>query len=98
MFSVENMLRSAVKTLEVKTAYGPPIRVDYPFADGPPNPYLEKLQPQVKLTLANGQVVDMAPYGEPGPTKWPQIETYVKVSGAIIGAGAVLWVFAKLTK
>ena len=47
MLSVENMLRSAVKTLEVKSAYGPPIKVDYPFADGPPNPYLEKLQPQV---------------------------------------------------
>lgn len=94
----EKFARSMVTRAEINTAYGPSFVIEKPFQEGPPNPYLAKLQPQIKLTLIDGRVIDMAPYGAPPPTQWPKITTAAKVTGALAGAGLVLWVASKLVR
>lgn len=83
-------LARAITRVEVHTAYGPPIVLDDPFAPGPPNPYLQALKPEVVLYVGDTPVT-AAPYGEPGPTKWPQVRTAAWI-GAFAGlAGLVYW-------
>lgn len=77
-----------ISRIDVETAYGPPIIINDPFKPGPPNPYLSALKPRVTLTIAD-QKVDIAPYGAPGPTKWPIIATGAAVAGVLVGVWGV---------
>lgn len=84
--------REMISRIDVDTAYGPSITLDDPFAPGPPNPYLQKLKPRVKLHMRGEGIepVKIAPYGDPGPTKWPLIQTSLYV-GAFVIAGGLLY-------
>ena len=84
------MARELIKRVEVTTAYGPSIELDDPFAPGPPNPYLEKLQPQVKLFTPAGKPIVIAPYGTPPTTRWPMVKA-AAVGGVIVGGLGLLW-------
>lgn len=96
--AAENIARSAIQRIDIKTSYGPPITIDKPFEPGPPNPYLEKLKPEITLTFSNGQKTRMVPYGKPGPSQWPKIQAYAKWAGvatsALVGA-LILFVLAR---
>ena len=87
--------RQMITRFEVDTAYGPPIELDDPFAPGPPNPYLEKLKPRVKLfTSTDAPPITIAPYGEPPPTKWPLLRDSLVLSG-IVGSAILVWFVAR---
>ena len=89
------LARGYISRVEVDTAYGPSFVFDDPFEPGPPNPYLEKLKPRVKLWIAGHPTV-IEPYGAPGPTKWPLIRAAVIASGILAATGAGLWLTRKL--
>lgn len=70
-------LNQYVKHIRVETAWLPTIDLPNPFQPGPPSPLLQALRPKITLSLeALGQQKDVvsAPYGEPGPSKWPAIQ------------------------
>lgn len=75
-------LSAYVKSITVESKYSPRIQLDNPFAPGPPNPLLQAVKPQITLTLADGLggPVVIAPYGSPGPSKWPLI----KIGGVVV--------------
>jgi hypothetical protein len=81
-------LARAITRIDVKTAYGPPLTVADPFAPGPPNPYLQALKPEVTVWLGD-QPVKMAPYGKPGPSKWPWIQGAAILGGVALGVWAL---------
>lgn len=86
------LARQMISRVEVDTAYGPPIKLDDPFAPGPPNPYLQQLRPRVRLHLRDQSLkpITIQPYGAPGPTKWPMIQAALVVGGFVL-AGGVLY-------
>lgn len=92
----ETVARSAIQRIEIKTAYGPPMVIEKPFEPGPPNPYLQALKPEITITFANGKQTKMMPYGNPGPSKWPQIQAYTKWTTIALGAVAGTWLLTKL--
>lgn len=67
-------LRRRLKSVSIRTEYGPDIDVEDPLKPGPPNPYLMALKPQITLNIDGYGPLVMAPYGKPGPTKWRMIE------------------------
>lgn len=88
-----DLLRQLVTGVTVETAYLPTIELQDPFKPGPPNPLLQLLRPRVTLQVA-GKPVRYAPYGEPGATRWPMVQT-----GLILGAGALaLLLLAAVTR
>jgi hypothetical protein len=77
---VSDILDSAVGRAEIRTAFGPTISLDRPFAPTPPgddSAFTKLMQPVITLypTAAAGMVdpnpITYAPYGDPGETKWP---------------------------
>lgn len=77
----------------VETTYLPPITLDHPFDQGgtaAPNPFLANLRPRITLELADGRLdpVVIAPYGDPGPSRWPLVKGVLLVTGAVaLGIG-----------
>lgn len=68
-------LDSLVKQIRIDTEYGPPIIIDRPFspdAAAGPSP-LKWLKPKITITSNLDAVnpIVSAPWGEPGPTRWP---------------------------
>lgn len=76
----ENVLQ-AVKGVTVETAYLPTIRLNQPFAPGPPNALLSALKPKISIDIGEGAPIVMTPYGDPGTTKWPVV-ALIFVGGA----------------
>lgn len=77
---------SLVTKATIESAYLPPIVIDKPFAPGgEPNPLLKALRPRITVELASGSIapVVIAPYGDPGPSKWPMVRTGLLIGGAI---------------
>lgn len=80
---VNPLLQTIVGNIAVRSNYGPDIDIADPFAQGESsaesvaandagNPFLALLQPEVVITGPDGSTVAVAaPYGVPGPTKWP---------------------------
>jgi hypothetical protein len=80
---------SMVEWIEIRSAYGPTIKIEGPLkasAPTPPGPgasVLKALKPLVAIKIKEvAQPVVVAPYGQPGPTAWP---TLTMGSGALIG-------------
>jgi hypothetical protein len=82
-------LDSLVESIEIQSTFGPPITIRDPFrktpATGPivtaPGPgqklpgfdVARMLKPKVLIKLRDGSVQPFAPYGEPGPSRWPWV-------------------------
>lgn len=75
-------LRNYVTGVTIETAWTPPIVIRDPFQPGAPSPILQALRPRVTVEIRGGagKPLVMAPYGDPGPSRWP----------LVVGAGAVL--------
>lgn len=82
--ATSDILRSLVTQVRVDTAYLPPIVIEDPFkpGQGPPSPVLQALKPRITL-MVSGRPVVVAPYGDPGPSKWPAIKTGLAIAGGI---------------
>ena len=95
----EKLARSAIQSINVKTTYGPPFRIEKPFEPGPPNPYLQTLKPEIEITFVTGHKTKMRPYGSPGVSQWPKIQAYAKLAGVLSGiALSTLVLYAVLPK
>ncbi|MHB1430291.1 MAG: hypothetical protein ACYCVW_16530 [Rhodocyclaceae bacterium] len=73
--------------VRIDTEYGPPIVLNHPFATNQkPNPLLEALKPRITIypSAAGINPVVLAPYGQPGTSKWPQIEAGLVLAGAVV--------------
>lgn len=92
-------LQKWVTGIKVETAWLPPIEIRDPFKPSPgpaqPNALLSVLKPRVTLEIQGGALppAKVAPYGEPGPTRWPQLRT-----GLQFGGVALLLVLAAIAK
>ena len=76
-----------VTGVRVDTEWLPPIIIADPFATTPgpvaPNPVLSVLKPRLTFEIKGGALNPLrtAPYGEPGPTRWPQLKTGLTIAG-----------------
>ena len=74
-----------VTGIDVDSAWLPPIHLKDPFKPGPPSPALQQLKPKITLRLKGLDPVIIAPYGKPGPTRWPWVR-----AGLVVGGVALL--------
>lgn len=81
--SSQSLLASLVSGIRVETAWGPEFTVA-PFASSTPSPIARALRPKFTVLLAGGGEYAIAPYGEPGPTKWPLIQAGLIFAGIVI--------------
>lgn len=85
-----SFLESMITKVQIKTAYGPDLVLNKPFAPSPPgtNPVAAALKPRVEVFVSGAaEPLVMQPYGKPPPTKWP---TIVAVGGATVGLLLIL--------
>lgn len=88
-------LDGIIKEIRISSAWGPDIVIDQPFSGAPSasggSALMGLLKPQITIVPAiNGvgeQVV--APWGAPGPTKWPMVEAAL-VLAVLLGIGIFL--------
>lgn len=82
------VLDSLVTGIAVETAWLPTIVVRDPFSGvvspGASSWVLEWLRPRVSIELAGVPAGAVAPWGDPGPTRWPLVQTAL-----IVAAGTV---------
>jgi len=87
-------LSKYIKSMTIESEYLPPIHLNDPFAPGAPNPLLQRLKPRVTVTLADGlgDPVVIAPYGQPGASKWPIVQALgiAAIVGLVVGAAYVV--------
>jgi hypothetical protein len=93
-------LASQVTRLRVESSYLPPLDLANPFQPGPPNPYLQRLRPKVTLEIAGGAVrpIVLAPYGDPGPSRWPAVRGALAFGAVALGALVVAAFVRKLRR
>lgn len=78
-----DLLSNLITNIRVDTVWGPPIVLDQPFAASPePNPFLSLMKPKITVGVAGGSPLTIAPYGEPGDSKWPFVELFM-AAGAL---------------
>lgn len=66
---------SQLRNIRIETAYGPTIDINDPLVTGgPPNPYLQKLRPKITVDVKGMKPMVLAPYGEPGASKWRTVQ------------------------
>ena len=82
--SSQNFLASIVSGVRVESAWGPTFTVAQPFASSPPSPLLTFLKPKVTLLLNGGAEYAIAPYGEPGRSKWPLVQAGLIFGGLLL--------------
>lgn len=65
--SLADDLLGRVSLVRVESSFLPTIELERPFEPGPPNVFLQALQPKITLEFSGGLLrpVVMAPYGEP---------------------------------
>lgn len=91
--TLANSLLQGITKVTVETAYLPKVELNDPFAPGPPSPLISLLKPKITVEVSNMEPIVMAPYGEPGPTKFP-IVMLVFAAGTVALA-FVAWRFLK---
>lgn len=78
-------LLNLVKKATIESEYLPTIQLNDPFRPGPPNPLLQALKPRITLEVAgSSRPIVIAPYGNPGPSKWPLIRAGLVASGLVL--------------
>lgn len=89
-------LQKWVTGIKVETAWLPPIEIRDPFKPSPgpaaPNPVLSILKPRVTFELQGGALppAKVAPYGEPGPNRWPVLRNGLLLAGLALLVGAAV--------
>lgn len=86
-----DLLRTLVTQIRVDTEYLPPLVLNDPFQPGQPSPLMQALKPRITL-MVSGKPVVVAPYGEPGTSKWPAIKTGLVIAGGI----GLVWLLKRL--
>lgn len=84
-------LADLIKQIRIDSEYGPSIVIDAPFSGSPSgssvggSAVLGILKPQITIVPAIGGIGDkvVAPWGVPGPTRWPYIEGLLVIIGII---------------
>jgi hypothetical protein len=70
-------LDSLVKQIIIQSEFGPDIVIDQPFSGSPSasggSVIMGVLKPQITIVTSLGNQA-VAPWGAPGPTKWPFVE------------------------
>ena len=80
-----SLLRSAVKRITISTRFGPPYVIEDPFAPSPPappNPWLALAKPMISVDVTDVGIYDIAPWGKPGKSLWPEISAGLTVAGS----------------
>lgn len=87
MALADDMLR-LVEKVTIETEYGPTIELNQPFApNAAPSALLSMLKPRITFDVG-GKKISMAPYGDPGPTKWPFVKiALLALVGLAVGGG-----------
>lgn len=81
--ALQDTLAELVTGLTIETAWTPPLSIADPLKPGPPSPIMRALKPKVTVTLQGAsQPMVFAPYGDPGPSRWPLIKVALIVLGA----------------
>ncbi len=85
-----NVLDQIVGSITIQTAWGPDLVIDAPFSDTPgaASGMLAVLKPQITVGYRTGGSQTFAPYGAPGPTRWPWVEAGVLAVFILGGAVA----------
>lgn len=84
-------MTSIVSKIVIDSEYGPQIIIDQPMAaggSGTPSWVMDLLKPQITVITPFGNKV-IAPWGTPGPTRWPEIKIALLVIAAV-AAGVVI--------
>lgn len=84
-------LSKLITGVTIESEWGPAITIPDPFKPAPPNPALQIIKPKVTLQIAGVGPVTMAPYGNPGPSKWPM----VKMVALALAGGAALYLIKR---
>lgn len=86
--ALTDQLQAWITGLTVETAWTPPVVIRDPFKPGAPSPLMKLLRPRVTFELAGGKVKPLviAPYGDPGPTRWPLV-----LAGGALVLGLVVY-------
>jgi hypothetical protein len=74
-------LSKYIKSIKIETAFLPEIYLPDPFKPGPPNPFLQALKPKITVETTGLGNQTVSPYGDPGPSMWPQIKTALLIAG-----------------
>jgi len=88
-------LNDLVGEIKIESAYLPTIDLKDPFAPGATpgagHWLLTQLKPKITITPRNGLIspIEAAPFGQPGPTHWPQVKAGLTFLGLLLAAGAV---------
>ena len=99
--ALESMMRRMISKIEIDTAYGPKLILKDPFdPSAKPSRYILALKPSVKVFPhgANTKPIIIAPYGDPGKTKWPMVKSGVVAATAIGLTGLTLLTIKALKK
>lgn len=79
-----------ISRMTIESELGPTVHVEDPLGANQTEPGLGSrvmsfIKPRITLETALGPTV-MAPWGEPGPTKWPKVQV-----GLAVGTLVVAW-------
>jgi len=91
---------SLIQSITISSAWGPTYTIDLQSqsassVDG--EGLIKDLKPQVEIKwIGNQGTTAIAPWGKPGPSKWPQIKGIVTAAGIALGALLVYKVAKKL--
>ncbi len=89
-----NLLDTMVAAAQVESAWGPSVYIADPFAPSAPGTEsaLGKiLRPKVTVYWRDGGTQVIAPYGEPGPTRWPFPLLALAGLAGLLVAGGYAW-------
>lgn len=90
--SLADDLLGRVSLVRVESSFLPTIELERPFEPGPPNVFLQALQPKITLEFSGGLLrpVVMAPYGEPTSG-----DGVLLVSGLVVAGFAGAWLLKR---
>ena len=79
---MELNLSKYIKGIRIESAFLPEIYLPDPFAPNQePSAFLQALKPKITVELSSGlKPATIAPYGQPGPSMWPQIKTALLIA------------------
>jgi len=82
-------LDAVVSRIEVRSAWAPTITIDRPFSPSTPggagDTIGKLMRPEIVVFDSTGAVViERAPFGTPGPSRWPIVAALAILGGAVV--------------
>jgi hypothetical protein len=81
-----SILENLITSITFKSAYGPTVPLNNPFAPAPPSPFMQVFKPRIEIGIKGTDPIIIQPYGDPGTTKWPLVAAALTL-GAGVGIG-----------